>query len=223
MSTRKSVSWKEIGQFLALLVALFTLTSKVLKKAKVGPEIIEWLMGSGKDFFSQKLTELGTEFLRQTTLILQAEIDTNIDPRLPLKGVTIEKHHRQGKVVIVKRVDGLYVNGQKVILYRSSRQLHGKTIVSYKLRTELGGQTVQSASILDFLFANSQYIPEEWKERDENGNIVYVYFWDTIYRDADGNNFVRYLCWDDSQWYEGCGWLGGRWNSNDFAAVLEGN
>ncbi len=224
MSTKKSLSWKEAGRNVAALVALFTLASRVLKKIKVGPEIIDWLTGSGKDLFSQKLIELGTEFQLQAP-ILRAEIDTNIDPRLPIGGATIDTHRRQGRVVIEKRVDGLYVDGHKVVLYRSPRQMYGNKINGRELRIELDGQThdrsALSANVADFLFANQEYLPEDWKKKDENDKTIFILFWGTIYRRFDRSPCIRTLCWCDGQCHENCYWLGLDCYSNFYSAVLE--
>lgn len=221
MSAKKSRNWKEVGQFVAVFVTLFSVITATLKKIKVGPEIIEWVTtGSGKDFFVQKLKEIGAEFLSSTAPILRAVIDTNINPRLPFAGATIEKHARVGKVTIEKRADGLYIDGKKVILYRSQRQMDGKAIRGYELRMELDGQPVLSASILDFLIVHPEYIPEEWKEKDKNGNIILIFFWATIYCDSGGGFFVRCLYWYDGVWSEGYYWLDRGWSSGYPAAAL---
>ncbi|MFA6593655.1 MAG: hypothetical protein WCT16_00160 [Candidatus Buchananbacteria bacterium] len=156
----------------------------------------------------------------ETTPILRAVIDTNNDPRLPFADATIEKHARQGKISIEKRFDGLYINGQKVVLYRSTRQINGQSIIGYELRRELDGQPVLSASVLDFLLANQEYIPEEWKEKDEKGNVIFIFFWGTIFRSSGGNLYVRYLYWGGSQWYELYYWLDSGFLGSDPAAVL---
>lgn len=219
MSAKKSRNWKEVGQFVAVFVTLFSVITATLKKIKVGPEIIEWVTtGSGKDFFVQKLKEIGAEFLSSTAPILRAVIDTNINPRLPFAGATIEKHARVGKVTIEKRADGLYIDGKKVGLYLSERQLNGQTIKGYELRTELDDKPVLSASILDFLMAHPEFIPEDWKQ-DENGNIIFIYFWATIYR-YFGRFRVRCLYWDDGAWHEGYDWLVNGWDSSGPAAAL---
>lgn len=219
MSAKKSRNWKEVGQFVAVFVTLFSVITATLKKIKVGPEIIEWVTtGSGKDFFVQKLKEIGAEFLSSTAPILRAVIDTNINPRLPFAGATIEKHARVGKVTIEKRADGLYIDGKKVGLYLSERQLNGQTIKGYELRTELDDKPVLSASILDFLMAHPEFIPEDWKQ-DENGNIIFIYFWATIYR-YFGRFCVRSLCWHDGAWGVYFRWLVDGWGSRSPAAAL---
>lgn len=144
-----------------------------------------------------------------TDALLRAEIDTNIDPRMPRNGaitstydrqgsVVIEAHRRQGKVIIEKRDDGLYVNEKKIILYRSINQ-RGDCIDGNLLRVELESQEIQSASILDFLLDNREYIPEEWKNLCKNCDAFFIFFWATIYKDMDGNLLVRSLANDDGE------------------------
>ncbi|MFA6593664.1 MAG: hypothetical protein WCT16_00210 [Candidatus Buchananbacteria bacterium] len=220
MSAKKSLNWKEVGQFVAALVNLFSVITVTLKKIKVGAEVIDWATGPGKSFFVKKLKEIGEEFLRQTTPILRAVIDTNNDPRLPFANATIEKHARQGKISIEKRFDGLYLDGQKVVLYRSTRQIGQSSIIGYELRKDIDGQPVLSASVLDFIMANKEYIPEEWKEKDEKGNIILIFFWDTIFRRSDGDLCVRCLYWDGSQWYVNYLWLDSGFTGHDPAAVF---
>ena len=217
---KKGLNWKEVGQFVAALVQLFTIVSATFKKMKVDAELIEWLIGSGKKFFIKKLQEIGDEFLQQMAPILKGEIDTNIDPHLPFTGALIEKHARVGKVTIELRADGcLYIDGKKVILYRSERQMNGRVIKGHELRTEVDGQLVLSASILDFLKTHQEFFPAEWKEKDGNGNIICIFFWGTIYRSSVGSLYVRYLCWREGACYEDCLWLDYGWDSGNPAAV----
>ena len=61
---KNKIEWKQMGQVLATVVKLFTNITAVFKKIAVGPEILEWLVEDGKEFFESKLTELGQEFLK---------------------------------------------------------------------------------------------------------------------------------------------------------------
>jgi hypothetical protein len=65
---------------------------------------------------------------------------------------------------------------------------------------------VMNANVLDYLLANPDLIPEEWK-KDEKGNTRYIFFWGTVYRRSNGNLCVRCLYWDDSGWYWSLRWL----------------
>ena len=219
MSEKKKLNWKEVGQFVATLVKLFSVITATFKQMKVDAELIEWLIGSGKDFFVNKLKEIGTEFQRQMVPILKEIIDTDPDPCLPFGDAKIEKHARVGKVTIELRIDGcLYLDGKKVVLFRSERQMIGRGVKGYELLTELDNQPVLSASILDFLMSHQEFIPESWK-KDENGNTIFIFFWGTEYRDSDGSFYVRCLYWNKGTWHEGRHWLVNGWKSNTPAAV----
>lgn len=90
---------------------------------------------------------------------------------------------------------------QTEALYLSEEQTTGeKWIEGNKLRKELVGQVVLPANMLDYLLANPNLIPEEWKKKA-------VFFWGTIYRLSDGSLYVRYLYWYGSRWYWHYYWL----------------
>jgi hypothetical protein len=218
--------WKYIGRFVGTLVQLFTIISATFKKAEVGLEVIEWLVGSGKDFLVGKIEEIALEYRKQNPpekpltvqSMLKAEIDLDKTPQLPFEGAIIENHACGGKVIIEKRIDGLYIDGKKIILHRSNRQLNGKYIKGDELREELTGKPVLNATVLDFLLEHKEYIPEDWK-KDENGNTLYIFFWGTICRDSGRSLCVRYLCWRDGRWCQDYYWLGDGWYGDDPAAV----
>ena len=136
-------------------------------------------------------------------------------PKLPFNGAEVEQHIGEGWAVVEKRPDGLYVNGRKVILHLSKRQLGGKQLKGHELRDELTGKPVLNANLLDALYDSPHLIPEDWKA-DENGNTRYIFFWGSIFRDAYGNLCVRYLYFDVGVWYRyyaywlDYGWLGRR-------------
>lgn len=152
-------------------------------------------------------------------VVLRAEIDLDAKPGLPFNGATVEKHIGGGKVVIEKRADGLYIDGKKVILHRSTRQMNGKSIVGHELRKELDGQPVLNACIQDFLMANQGFIPEDWK-KDDAGNTIYIFFWGTIFRGSTGNLCVRYFSFRGGKWQQYDYWLSRDWYGHDPAALL---
>lgn len=141
-------------------------------------------------------------------------IDCAGDPYSP-NGWSIEK--RQGIFEVVrleKRVDGqLYIDGKKILLYLSKKQMNGKTIVGNDLREEVSGKQVLNAIILDYLLAHPELIPEEWKGKA-------IFFWGTIYRDSGGGLCVRCLYWDGGQWDWGSRWLGRGFGGYNPAALL---
>ena len=119
-----------------------------------------------------------------------------------------------GFVTLEKRADGqLYIDGKKVILYLSKKQMNGKVIVGNDLREELSGKKILNANILDYLLAHPELIPEEWKVKP-------IFFWGTIYRLLIGDLSVRYLCWRGAEWGWGNYWLGHGFGAGDPAACL---
>jgi hypothetical protein len=69
-----------------------------------------------------------------------------------------------------------------------------------------------SANVLDYLLAHPESIPEDWKGK-------WVYFWGTIYRNADGYLYVRFLCWRGVGWGWDYFWLGSAFGGRSPAAV----
>ncbi len=88
----------------------------------------------------------------------------------------------------------------------------------HDLREELKSQSVFNANLLDFLLKpeNQYLIPEEWKGKA-------IFFWGTIYRNAGGYLYVRFLYWDGSRWHWSNDWLGRGWGADVPAAVLASN
>jgi hypothetical protein len=138
-------------------------------------------------------------------------IDCDADPFNPWAndGWTIEQHQKGGQFAFDPSLIEFYLDdGQK----------NGKYIVGNKLRQRLADKPVLNANVLDYLLANPDLIPDEWKQ-DESGNTRYIFFWGTIYRNRGGSLYVRYLFWDDGRWGWSCHWLGGDWCGDDPAAV----
>lgn len=129
-------------------------------------------------------------------------IDLDTDPFVPEKW-SFEYHKKDGQ---------FEWDPAKVKLHLSPNQQDGKVIAGNNLRKELKHEFVLNANLLDYLLANQNLIPQEWK-----GKVVF--FWGTIYRDSDGNLYVRCLYWDGSQWSWRFLWLVHGWVSNYPAAV----
>ncbi len=137
-------------------------------------------------------------------------IDCDADPMRPYKDWKVEEHRQGGQ---------LTWNSEAVKLHLSANQLNGKQIEGNKLHQELAKEPVLNANVLDYLIRNPHLIPEAWKV-DEQGNTRYIYFWGTIYRNADGCLCVRCLFFESGHWYWGSHWLDCGWDSQDPAAVL---
>ncbi len=173
-------------------------------------------VGRRNSVIAQDATRVIT--LNETTIA----VNLAATPKLPFDGAKVEQHTGEGWVIIEKRADGLYINGRKVTLHLSKRQMGGKAIGGHDLREELTGKPVLNANILDALYENPHLIPEDWKT-DADGNIRYIFFWGTIYRSSGDDLYVRYLCFRDGVWDRRCGWLGDDWGGYSPAAVSASN
>ncbi|MDQ7814550.1 MAG: hypothetical protein RDU25_01965 [Patescibacteria group bacterium] len=107
----------------------------------------------------------------------------------------------------------------QILLHLEEGQMDGRTIVGFELDQELLGKPLLKANVLDHLLVNTNLIPEAWKV-DEHGRARFVYFWGTIYRDSDGDLYVRCLCWSGSQWDWNYDWLGDGFEEQNPAAIL---
>lgn len=217
---KKTLNWKEAGQFFAVLVNLFTVIRDTLKPMAIGIEIIPWLIDEGKEFFIETLKHLGENFQRFRALNdLAVNVNLDVPPKLPFDDAIVEKNEGGGWVLVEKLKDGLYIDGHKVILYLYERQKNGKTIKGYELREELTGKLVLHPNILDALIKNPHLIPEDWKW-DENKNDPSIFFWAVIFcepsRDA---SCVRFLSFSFDRWGSRYRWLGGDWDDDNPAAL----
>jgi hypothetical protein len=140
------------------------------------------------------------EFVKSQAEI-ECLIDCDIAPFVP-DGWTVEEHIPGGQ---------LDFSSAKVKLYLAKKQKEG-FVVGNDLRKELRNKSVMNANVLDWYLAHSKKIPNAWKGK-------YVFFWGTIYRNADGVLYVRCLYWDGNQWDWNCSWLDSNFYSNSPAAV----
>lgn len=139
--------------------------------------------------------------------------------KLPFDGAERMSPPKSGVVKLERRGDTLYLDGKPLNLFLSRKQKNGNVIGGHDLRKELekrGGNV--SAKVLDHLVAHPELWPESWK-KDAQGNTVYVFFWDDIFRSpARGRLCVRVGFWRDGRVVSDFGWLDGGWGGNDPAA-----
>ena len=128
-------------------------------------------------------------------------IDCDANPYVP-DGWKVEEHIKGGE---------LRWNPDEVELYLCDEQ-KGGSIEGNELRKKLKGQPVLNACVLDYLLANPQLIPEEWKGKA-------VFFWGTIYRNSFGDLCVRCLDWFDGWWRWDHYWLDGNFHGGNPAAL----
>ena len=98
----------------------------------------------------------------------------------------------------------------------SPRARRTASLEGNKLRKELAGKPVLNANVLDYLLANPQLIPEEWKGKD-----VHLLLGHDLPR-LGGNLYVRYLYWRGDGWATGDSrWLDIDWGGSDPAACVQ--
>ncbi len=135
-------------------------------------------------------------------------IDLDAAPFIP-DGWKVESHKKGGS---------FEWDPAKVALHLEPEQIAGKSLKGTELQKRLEGKSAFNANMLDWLLAHTEAIPEEWKQ-DGNGNTRYICFWDTVYRNSDGDLYVRCLDWSDGGWNGSCYYLDNDFGVQDPAAV----
>lgn len=180
-----------------------------LETAGLTDELAQLVIGSRKNQLAKQIvTMIGGQDATEGEAKPEAVdpvslfISTSANPFVP-PGWQVEEHQTGAE---------FEWNPSKISFYLSEQQ-EGKVIRGHELRKELQGKPVLNANVLDWLLANPQHIPAEWKGK-------WIFFWGTIYRDPSGNLFVRCLDWDGGQWDWYCCWLGDVWGADRPAAVF---
>lgn len=110
------------------------------------------------------------------------------------------------------QLGGLWKFGPaKISFYRSDGRIK-EFIEGNQLRQKLVNESVLNANVLDYLIDHPHLIPKNWKDKR-------VYFWGTIYRDLDGDLYVRHLDWDGSKWGWHFKWLNNIFGIGSFVAI----
>ena len=117
------------------------------------------------------------------------KVNLDANPFIP-EGWKVESHTKGGKIPF---------NPNMVDLYLSDEQENG-SIQGNDLRKKVETKNPYNANLLDFYLDHPELIPESWKGKE-------IFFWGTIYRNADGRLCVRYLYWDGVRWDWGFNWL----------------
>src|SRR3989338_5260179 len=141
-------AWKLLGQGLSLQQTLHATARDEFGKAGIGPEIIPWIAGPGKEFLQKGFA----------------------DPVKKQQGVNVLGG--MGWVTVEKRADGLYVNGRKVILHVEPGQKHtcevlgGETLLNaFRHR-----KPVLHPNLIDALLEYPHLIrdDEKWSKTDDH-------------------------------------------------------
>jgi len=125
--------------------------------------------------------------------------DDTEKPRI-IDGLEIKEHKSLGKVDL-----------SKMKLFLSEGQRTG-WIKKTELKKLLAGKKALNANVLDYLLEHQELIPQEWRGK-------WVLFWGTIYRNSDGDLFVRYLHWNGAEWDWNYHWLDDDFNAAYPAAL----
>lgn len=123
-------------------------------------------------------------------------IDCDVDPIIP-KGWRILEEDQ-----LVDRVMGQLLWDRDMVKLQFSVSQEDSTILDgIRLRDELELESdpVLTANVLDFLLENSHLIPNEWR-KDVNQKTLYIFFWGSLYRSANGGLYVRCLCFSGGKW-----------------------
>ncbi|MEK7105931.1 MAG: hypothetical protein AAB895_01060, partial [Patescibacteria group bacterium] len=181
-------------------------TDTLLREVAVTAAKVGW---EPKDFSllakSEEKMKLILGMLRGTHQIKNTKgaIDCDEAPHVPYD-LTIEDHQKCGVIKF---------SFSKVKRYLSNKQKEG-TISFKNLRQELSGKKILNANVLDYLLANQERIPADWRE----GRI---FFLGTTYRDSSGGRFVDYIYWGTHGWYRRNYRVSLGFSSLDFIALFE--
>lgn len=219
---KKFTDWKVFGNVVATLVSLYTTTRDTLTPIGVGAEILPWILGDGKKFFTDTLKKLGEEFKKtqQVRVISKNVIEVNLGAplTLPFVGVEVAKNTGGGWVRVERKKDVLYVDGKKVVLHLEEVQKDGKTMFGLDLSKALASLATLHPNILDALLEHTYLIPESLKV-DEKGKKQFMFFWAVEFSGAGGGRCVRCLYWGGGQWRAGYFWLRSRFDVQGPALV----
>ena len=202
--------WKLIGQLQAAILHL----AEVCKKSQIEAfAILEWMVGEGREVVEKEFwTPLIARFreTRRFEVVDKMTIRVNLSaaPRPPFDGAVVENIPKgKGWVTVKRERDDLFVDGKKIILPLSESQKGDKTIVGSELRKEVEKKPVLHPNIMDALIeAAPHLIPDSWKE-NEDGETLYIFFWDVIFRGAVSPLCVRCFYWRAGAWRRYCSGL----------------
>ncbi len=131
-------------------------------------------------------------------------IDCDAEP-VHLDRTHVEVHQKGGNIVW---------NPADYQLRLISDQDYTKPTPGNELQQRTSGWPVLNANVLDYLLANQNLIPREWRFRE-------IFFWGTIYREEYGKLIVRYLTWSsEGEWQDRSFFLIDKWHESRRAYAL---
>lgn len=197
-SMKAKQDWQFIGRFVGTMVQLFTLISGVFKKAEVGLDAIEWLVGSGKTFFTIKLTEITEEYKQQNQPPAKKEVmidsiirvDRSIPPSYPqwMYEVMHPELERVGPAEYnILAVEQWYHDGQKGGKYIEGNEIYNHLKMTDALKICLGLRDLEEIQKKDIVFFRKHF----------KGKAVFG--WASIVRSHTNSLLVPYLYEDDDE------------------------
>jgi len=106
-------------------------------------------------------------------------------------------------------------NPAAVKLYRSPFQV-GNGVQGWQVKADMKSRNAFNANLLNWLLKHQHHIPMVWRK---NGRKIF--FWETIFIDARGNQCVLFISCRHQHWMMGKQPLSDVWTSNDMAAVRQ--
>jgi hypothetical protein len=144
-------------------------------------------------------------------------------PDLYLQPLSILQHTSGGKVEIELRNNTLFLGRYKVSLIRSNPLPEGYRRYDAP-RNKIGDKRVVNERLRWFLMANPEFIPPEWTEDEQGGNVVFmpIFFRGTLLRHINKSLYVPAMTrGSNGKWYEQCVWIGEEYQRKCAHAVLQ--
>ncbi len=200
------LDWKGVGQFLAVLVQIWTIIKGVVEN-KVGIEILDWFVGDGKACFTEWLQTLIVKYRKSLPLELKRELLVDFESAT-LVPCALDLADQVNQ--IKSRVRGK----RKFSEIGVSIHAKGVGLSGYDLLRDLEGQEVLGAQLLDFYLEHPDLIDWGWK------NKGWIFFWGTVYYSpASLQWYVRGMRFDGFTVEESRVCLLDAWEGDYFVAV----
>ncbi len=90
------------------------------------------------------------------------------------------------------------LNPDEIKFYLTESQKRDKIVTGYEIQKELVGKTVLNTNVLDYHLLNQDYISNDWKKKDAEGSILYVFFWGITFVNPNNQEYVRCIYFDEN-------------------------
>ncbi len=216
---KSKIDWKEMGQFNALLVSLYSAIAAVWKEIEVDLGIISWILDRGKEFAMEKIRQIGQEYIRQTRPLKSVN-------RVDLYGCqeTLFSNYKLARIdrwmtgaIVELWFDGVRIPENPGFSDSSYRLVRPSLIPDVGDKSSLEvlgvltgpgpGKAVAGDAwrandlLLDAFLTNEELVLEDWKNICYAGQHAYFCFFGSVYtqgwnghdpRDSASIRFMRY-------------------------------